>query len=377
MTRYSKSLWTRRGMLGAGAAALAAPAIMPRRAWAQGNEIRLGWVSPTTGPISAFGSADDYILAGVQQAIGDGVEINGTTYPVRFIRKDTQSNPNRAAEVASELILDDEVHLMLSSSTADTVLPVTDQCELNEVPSLSTDTPWDAFFFARGGDPAVGFDWTNHFFWGGQQIVDCYSSLWNQLDTNRRVGILLSNDSDGVALSDPITGFPGDAILCGGQRVQMTARSRFQPIKKLYFTLQYRHEWQNSLFVDTTFSRANDFDDDIDFATFDPLDEGDLARIEANNRLRQDINAFLSIVAKPVDPLRLRARVRWYWEDIADNSRLENSVWTYLEVQYKVRPWFVPMLRYDVYAYVDTRDSTATRRPNPEHWIRLQLQSRF
>jgi branched-chain amino acid transport system substrate-binding protein len=207
MTRYSRSLWTRRRMLGASAAAFAAPAILPRRAWAQGNEIRLGWISPTTGPVAAFGSADDYILAAIETAIGPGIEINGTTHPVRIIRKDTQSNPNRAAEVASDLILRDEVHLMLSSSTADTVLPATDQCELNEVPSLSTDTPWDAFFFGRGGNPAVGFDWTYHFFWGGQQIIDCYASLWDQLDTNRRVGVLMSNDSDGVALSHPENGF--------------------------------------------------------------------------------------------------------------------------------------------------------------------------
>ena len=27
-----------------------------------------------------------------------------------------------------------------------------------------------------------------------------------------------------------------DAILCGGQRFQLTARSRFQPINRLYFT---------------------------------------------------------------------------------------------------------------------------------------------
>ena len=206
MSRYSKSLWTRRRVLGASAAALAAPVIAPRHAWARGNEIRLGWVSPTTGPVAGFGQADDYIMAGVEKAIGDGLEINGKTYSVRFIRKDTQSSANRAAEVASQLILDDEVHMMLSSSTADTVLPVTDQCELNEVPSVSTDTPWDAFFFARGGDPAVGFDWTYHFFWGVNQIVDSYVSLWDQLDTNKKVGMLLSNDNDGVSQSDPKTG---------------------------------------------------------------------------------------------------------------------------------------------------------------------------
>ena len=232
MTHYSRSLWTRRRLLGAGAASLAAPAILPRRAWAQqGGEIRLGWVSPTTGPISAFGSADDYILAAVQDAIGPGIEINGTTHPVRFIRKDTQSNPNRAAEVTSELILSDEVHLMLSSSTADTVLPATDQCELNEVPSLSTDTPWDAFFFARGGDPAVGFDWTYHFFWGGQQIADCYASLWNQIDTNRRVGVLMSNDSDGVALSDPQTGF---AAMVARNGFEVVNGGLFQPLADDY-----------------------------------------------------------------------------------------------------------------------------------------------
>lgn len=231
MTRYSRSLWTRRRLLGAGAAALAAPVIMPRRAWAQADEIRLGWVSPTTGPVSAFGSADDYVLAAVQEAIGAGIEINGTTYPVRFIRKDSQSNPNRAAEVTSELILDDEVHMVLSSSTADTVLPATDQCELNEVPSLSTDTPWDAFFFARGGDPAVGFDWTYHFFWVGQQVADCYASLWNQLDTNRRVGVLMSNDSDGVALSDPQTGF---AAMIARNGFEVVNGGLFQPLADDY-----------------------------------------------------------------------------------------------------------------------------------------------
>ncbi len=206
MSRYSKSLWTRRRVLGASASALAAPVIAPRRSWAKGNEIRIGWVSPTTGPIAGFGQADDYIMAGVQKVLAQGVEVNGKTYTVKFIRKDTQSSSNRAAEVASQLILDDEVHLMLSSSSADTVLPVTDQCELNETPSISTDTPWDAFFFARGGDPTKGFDWTYHFFWGVDQIVASYVALWDQLDTNKKVGMLLSNDADGVSQTDPVNG---------------------------------------------------------------------------------------------------------------------------------------------------------------------------
>ncbi|WP_407495693.1 ABC transporter substrate-binding protein [Pseudooceanicola sp. MF1-13] len=231
MSRYSKSLWTRRRLLGTGAAVLAAPVIAPRHAWARGDEIRLGWVSPTTGPIASFGASDDYVLDGVRKAIGEGIEINGKTYPVRIIEKDSQSSPNRAAEVASELILDDEVHLMLSSSTADTVLPVTDQCELNEVPSVSTDTPWDAFFFARGGDPAVGFDWTYHFFWGAGQIIDCYASLWSQIDTNNRVGLLLSNDSDGVAMSHPKVGM---AAMMRERGLEVIDGGLFEPLSDDY-----------------------------------------------------------------------------------------------------------------------------------------------
>lgn len=204
-------LLTRRSMLRSGVAAGAAfavPAFIATPALAQGREIKIGFVSPVTGPVAAFGASDDYVLAGVRAAIGDGIEINGVVHPVRIITKDSQSNPNRAAEVASQLILDDEVDLMLASSTADTTNPVADQCELNEVPCISTDTPWDAHFFGRGGNPAEGFKWTYHFFWGASQIVDAYTSLWDQLETNKKVGLLWSNDSDGVALSNETTGLP-------------------------------------------------------------------------------------------------------------------------------------------------------------------------
>lgn len=180
-------------------------------------------------------------------------------------------------------------------------------------------------------------------------------------------------------------------IICSGQRVQLTARSRFQPIKRLYFTLQYRHEFQNSQYVDTNLPRANPIDDpigstDIDIETydfdFDPFAntdtiDADLERFLRRNRLRQDINAFLMVTAKPTDALRLRGRVRWFWEDIADNSRFEHSVWAYVEARYQIRRWAIPSIRYDVYAYLDGRDSTFDRNPNPEHWIRFQFESRF
>lgn len=203
---FSRRSFLRNGVMAGGA--LAMPGLIGRRAHAQSETIRIGFVSPQTGPVAAFGASDDYVLRGVREAIGVGIEIGGVTYPVEIIVRDTQSNPNYAAEVTSQLILDNEVDLVLASSTADTTNPAADQCELNEVPCLSTDTPWDGHFFGRGGDPARGFDWTYHFFWGASQIVDSYTSLWDQLDTNKKVGILWSNDSDGVPLSNAKTGLP-------------------------------------------------------------------------------------------------------------------------------------------------------------------------
>lgn len=210
MTRILSGSLTRRSVLRNAAmmgTALAAPSIITRRAWAS-DPIKIGFVSPTTGPIAAFGASDNYVLDGVRNVIGEGIDVGGTIYPVEIVTADTQSNPNRAAEVTSQLILDTEVDLMLASSTADTTNPAADQCELNEVPCISTDTPWDGHFFGRGGDPAAGFKWTYHFFWGAKQIVDSYTSLWDQLGIEKRVGLMWSNDSDGVAMSNPEKGMP-------------------------------------------------------------------------------------------------------------------------------------------------------------------------
>ena len=191
-----------------GVGAALVPAALTRPARAAARPIKIGFVSPETGPIAAFGEADDFVLAGVRQAIGAGVTINGTLHPVTIIKKDSQSNPNRAAEVAAELINSDKADIVLGSSTSDTTIPVADQCELNGVPCVTTDTPWQAWFFGRKGDPKKGFEWTSHFFWGVDDIAAVFTNLWLSLDTNKTVGALWSNDPDGIALSDAKTGFP-------------------------------------------------------------------------------------------------------------------------------------------------------------------------
>ncbi|MEX0958609.1 MAG: ABC transporter substrate-binding protein [Burkholderiales bacterium] len=174
----------------------------------QAETIKIGYVSPQTGPLAAFGEADSYVLGGVREALKDGLTIGDVTYPVEIVVKDSQSNPNRAAEVAGELILSDKVNLMVVASTPETTNPVSDQCELNQVPCISTVAPWQPWFFARGGNPAEGFDWTYHFFWGLEDIIAVFTNMWKSIDTNKRVGGLFPNDGDGNAWGDPERGFP-------------------------------------------------------------------------------------------------------------------------------------------------------------------------
>jgi branched-chain amino acid transport system substrate-binding protein len=119
---------TRRGFLGAAAAAGAA-GVLPRRARAQGpagRPLRVGYVSPQTGPLAGFGETDTFVVAGVRKAIGQGLAIRDRRHPVEILVRDSQSDPNRAAEVASRLILTDRIDLMLVASTPETTNPVAD-----------------------------------------------------------------------------------------------------------------------------------------------------------------------------------------------------------------------------------------------------------
>lgn len=204
----TQTLIGRRAAVALTAGALATPAIF-RHARAASRTIKLGFISPRTGPIAAFGEADDFVISALNKQLAEGIDIKGTRYPVQIIQRDSQSSANRAAEVAGQLIRSDKVDLLLASSTSDTTNPVSDQAEVNGVPCITTDTPWEAWFFGRKGDPKVGFDWTYHFFWGEADAAAAFTGMWDSVPTNKRVGVLWSNDPDGVALGDKEHGLAG------------------------------------------------------------------------------------------------------------------------------------------------------------------------
>jgi branched-chain amino acid transport system substrate-binding protein len=106
------------------------------------------------------------------------------------------------------LILKDNIDLMVVASTPETTNPVSDQCEANGIPCISTMAPWQPWFFGRNGDPATGFQWTYHFFWGLEDIIQVFVNLWDAQETNKVVGAMWPNDGDGNAWGDPKLGFP-------------------------------------------------------------------------------------------------------------------------------------------------------------------------
>ena len=205
------------------AAAIAAASATPL-VWAA-DVVKIGYVSPQTGPLAPFGEADKWVIEQMKTAFKDGISIGGKKYEVQIILKDSQSNPNRAGEVANDLILKDKVALVLTAGTPETANPVSDACELNEIPCISSVVPWQPWFFGRKGDPAKGFNYTYHLFWGLEDVIGNFTNGWKSVATNKKVGGLFPNDGDGNAWGDKELGFPKPLA---GMGYSLTDPGRFQ-----------------------------------------------------------------------------------------------------------------------------------------------------
>ncbi len=205
------------------AAAIAASSSTPL-VWAA-DVVKIGYVSPQTGPLAPFGEADKWVIDEMKTAFKDGINIGGKKHAVQIILKDSQSNPNRAGEVANDLILKDKVALVLTAGTPETANPVSDACELNEIPCISSVVPWQPWFFGRKGDPAKGFNYTYHMFWGLEDVIGNFTNGWKSVTTNKKVGGLFPNDGDGNAWGDKELGFPKPLA---GMGFSLTDPGRFQ-----------------------------------------------------------------------------------------------------------------------------------------------------
>jgi len=201
MTHERRSGLTRRELIAATAATSAALALGARPAFAA-DTLKVGFISPRTGPLAGFGETDGYVLEVVRKALEKGLDIGGKSYAVEILDQDTQSDPSRAGQLAKDLINNQGIDVMLVISTPETINPVADACEAAGVPCLSTVMPWEAWYFGRGAKPGQPspFKWTYHFGFGVGEFHKTYVSQWNLIETNKKVGVMYPNDADGNAI---------------------------------------------------------------------------------------------------------------------------------------------------------------------------------
>jgi branched-chain amino acid transport system substrate-binding protein len=198
----SKGLSRRDVLVGAGTAGALLASPYGSFAADPENVLKIGFISPRTGPLGGFGQTDGYVLDHARKALANGFAIDGKTYKVELIDRDTQSDPSRASQLAKSLITGDKVDLMLATSTPETINPVSDASEAAGVPCLSTVMPWEAWYFGRGAKPGEPspFKWTYHFGFGVDEFFRSYISQWKAVPTNKTVGVLYPNDADGNAI---------------------------------------------------------------------------------------------------------------------------------------------------------------------------------
>jgi len=185
---------------GAVCASSALPSFVRQSRAASRDHILIGRPIPKTGPIAAFAESspwlDDRALAEINKDGGIYIKEYGKKVPMKVLLVDTESNPTKAAETGSRLIVKDKIDMMYVSSTPATVNPVAGVCERYKVPSVSTMMPVEMFL--QGGPYHWAFD-------ASMSVRDAsaaYLDSWEQVKTNKKVGLLAANDSDGIAWVD-------------------------------------------------------------------------------------------------------------------------------------------------------------------------------
>ena len=149
-----------------------------------------------------FAKADDWwVDFALKTATPNGIiGGDGKKHMIQIKRADSQSDTNRASQVAGDLVTNSKVDLMMASGSPDTANPVADQCEALGCPSIANFVPWQPFYFGRGATPDKPFKWTYAQALGLEQIVANFITIWDQVQTNKKVGFLFANDSDGSCL---------------------------------------------------------------------------------------------------------------------------------------------------------------------------------
>lgn len=186
--------------------------------------INIGFVTPLTGPLAGFASGDQFVLKTVKatSAYKSGFKVGSKNYKINIVVADSQSDPNRAGQVARNLILNNHVDMILTTSTPETTNPVATVCEQSGVPCLSTVVPWESWYAGLGGNPVQPtktFQYCTVFFFGLKEFQETFIPMWNRVANDHQVACMYPNDADGNAFRggfEPLIKASGYKVVDGG-----------------------------------------------------------------------------------------------------------------------------------------------------------------
>ena len=170
--------------------------------WIFDDTVLVGRVVPLTGTLASFGQGTPYVEQTAIDAVNEqgGVVLDGKRCRLELIYADSGSDVAGAGAAALELI-ERGADIMIVSHTADTVSPVSAVCERSGIACISVDAPASAWVL---GGPYQN-SW--HTFFDNEREMLCFLDAWEQIDSNKTVGLLTANDSEGIEITTFITEF--------------------------------------------------------------------------------------------------------------------------------------------------------------------------
>ena len=144
--------------------------------------LKIGYVSPQTGPLAGFGETDNFVVGGVRKAVGERADDPGAELPGRDprARQPVGSEPRRRGRLAPDPVRQGRPHAGGEHAGDDQsgVRPVRGQRHARASRACARGSRGSS---RRGGKPETGFKSTYHFFWGLEDIIGVFVDMWNTL----------------------------------------------------------------------------------------------------------------------------------------------------------------------------------------------------
>ena len=166
------------------------------------DHILVGYAGPLTGPMSIFMNptpwVEELMLDHINNTLG-GIEIGGRKLPLRIIYADNESDPNRAVEAATRLVTENNVDILIGGWTPVGTNTASSVGERYGVPTFVFGAPEESWL--EGGP----YDWSMGMTFNYDDMVIDMINMWDKLDTNKKVGLVLDTTVDGTVGREVVT----------------------------------------------------------------------------------------------------------------------------------------------------------------------------